>query len=65
MEIDKKFDFKYYVIRSQKLCGFLQMSGFILHSFEPDRNFPKRNVFRFTNSESLRSKIEEYKNIPK
>lgn len=51
-----------YIVRSQKLAGFLMTKGFKLHKIEPSFSNPKINVFVFTNSDQLLKIIEEYKN---
>ena len=62
----KDTSFLNYFVRSQRLAGWLMYSkGFIIKGLNPDFNYPRRNVFTFSNSENLRSAIEEYKNIPK
>lgn len=59
----KDMSFKVYLVRSQRLAGNLMTKGFVLLGMEPDRNYPSRNIFKFSNSEPLRNAIEEYKQI--
>jgi len=66
MEENKdKYKFRYYFVRSMACAGYCMMHKFILHSLEPDRDFPRRNVFKFTNSQALRDCIEKYKLLDK
>jgi len=66
MEENKdKYNFRYWYCRSMKCAGFLMMNKFILHSLEPDFNYPRRNLFKFTNSQSLRECVEKYKLLDK
>jgi len=50
-----------YIVRSQKLAGFLMMKGFKLHSIQPSNENNNRNVFIFTNSSMLQEAINNYK----
>jgi len=63
MEENKDYSFRHYFVKSQRLCGHLLQSGFILLGMAPDRNYPRRNVFRFSNSEALRNAILDYKEL--
>jgi hypothetical protein len=56
-------EFKTYIVRSQRLAGFLMQKGFKLHNIIPNRDLPEKHVFLFTNSEPLRQSVEEYKNL--
>lgn len=65
MEENKnKYNFRHYFVRSQRMCGWLLYEkGFILLGMEPDREYSRRNIFRFSNSEPLRQAIDEYKQL--
>lgn len=58
---EKTYDFKWFYIRSQRLAGYLMMSGFILRGLAPDEDCTSRNIFRFANSLPLRNRIDQYK----
>jgi len=53
-----------FYVKSQKLAGYLMMSGFVLHGVKPEEN-SNRNLFLFTNSPQLLKAIEQYKQIKK
>lgn len=59
----KNNKFKTYIVRSQRLAGYLMMHGFKLHALEEDKQGSGRNVFFFTNSKDLLERIEEYKQL--
>lgn len=61
MKMNKEF--LTYIVRSQRLAGFLMMAGFKLHAVREDEHGSRRNVFFFTNSPELLNKIEEYKKL--
>ena len=61
-ENEDKYKFRHYFVRSQRCAGHLMQSGFILLGMAPDREYSRRNIFRFSNSEMLRNAIDEYKN---
>lgn len=54
-------NFKTYVVKSQKLAGYLMLNGFKLHEIKESISNDGRNVFIFTNSEDLLKKVEQYK----
>jgi hypothetical protein len=56
-----KTEFLTYVVKSQKMAGFLMLRGFKLHGLEKGRVDENRNVFFFTNSKELQTAIEIYK----
>ena len=56
-----KYDFKYYIVRSQRLAGYLMQRGFKLISIKQDEAGNGRNIFFFNNSFMLRDAIEQYK----
>lgn len=59
----KNTNFLTYVVRSQRLAGYLMMNGFKLHNMAEDRQGSGRNVFFFTNSKDLLDCIERYKQM--
>jgi len=63
-EKDKnKYGFRYYEMRSMAMAGYCMMHKFILHKVTPDKFYPRRNVFHFTNSPALLKCIDEYKQL--
>ena len=65
MEKEKDFSFSTYIVRSQKVCGWLQQHKFILQGMEKNKDNPNWNVFFFNNTPELRECIEEYRNLSK
>ncbi len=51
---------KMKTIYNQRLCGYLQMKGFILVDIKPNKNGNGRNVFFFKETPELLSSIQEY-----
>ncbi|ACB84822.1 DUF5659 domain-containing protein [Natranaerobius thermophilus] len=51
----------WYVVRSQRLAGFLMLKGFVLKKLDISREDPSRNVFLFNNTKELRDTVELYK----
>jgi hypothetical protein len=47
-------------IYNQRLCGFLQMRGFILVDIKPNKNGNGKNVFFFKETPELLAAIQEY-----
>jgi hypothetical protein len=56
-----KMDFSTYIIRSQRLAGYLMLKGFKLHEIKINKDDVTRNVFMFTNSEELLKAIQHYR----
>jgi hypothetical protein len=55
---------KEYIIFSNRLAGFLMMSGYVLKRMgKSDKEGSNRNIFFFNESPELLKKIEEYKLI--
>ncbi|MGG1600963.1 DUF5659 domain-containing protein [Paenibacillus naphthalenovorans] len=52
---------KPYVIKSQRLAGYLMMRGFVLKGMGENDRYPGRNVFFFKNSPELVQAIESYR----
>lgn len=47
-------------IFNQRLCGYLQLNGFILVGMKPNNNGNGKNVFYFKETPELLSAIAEY-----
>lgn len=58
--MEAKFLSKGYVCRKIRLYSFLLDKGHKLVQVRPDRDFPKRLVWIFNDTEELRADIEEY-----
>jgi hypothetical protein len=56
--MDKTIKMK--TIFNQRLCGFLQMKGFILVDMKPNNNGNGKNVFYFKETPELLSAIQDY-----
>lgn len=55
---------KEYIIFSQKLAGYLMMSGFVLKRIgKSDKQGSRLNIFFFNESNDLLQRIEEFKTI--
>ncbi|GAA0366918.1 DUF5659 domain-containing protein [Caldalkalibacillus horti] len=52
-----------YIVRSQRLAGFLMMQGFKLHALKESDCGSGRNVFFFTKSQDLLNRIEDYRKL--
>lgn len=50
-----------YVIKTQRMCVYLQNKGFKLIKSVRDRNNPKYFVYLFKDTEGLRQTLNEYK----
>jgi len=50
-----------YCVRSQRLAGYLMQKGFKLHKIAPNKKYPNRNVFYFSDSDELHNAVEGYK----
>ncbi|MHB8075792.1 hypothetical protein [Desulfosporosinus fructosivorans] len=59
--IDKKYNFPVFIVRSMRLCAWLLNHKFPMIRSEQNRDFPEKLVFHFTNSKDLISCINEYK----
>ena len=51
---------KMKTIFNQRLCGYLQLKGFILVGMRPNENGNGKNVFYFKETSELLSAIQEY-----
>lgn len=51
---------KMKTIFNQRLCGYLQLNGFILVGMKPNNNGNGKNVFYFKETPELLSAIAEY-----
>lgn len=51
---------KFYMVKSQKLAGYLMMRGFVLINMSPDTSGSGRNVFWFNATDKLYFYIEKY-----
>lgn len=60
-----KFEFDTFVVRSQFLAGMLMLFGHKLIAIAKDNNDETRNVFYFTNSESLIRHYEKFDDFKK
>lgn len=52
---------KMATIFNQKLCGFLQMKGFVLVGMAENKHCAGKNVFFFNDSAELHKAIKEFK----
>lgn len=52
-----------YIVRSQRMAGYLMQRGFKLHEIKRNRDYPEKNVFLFTNSIELQNVIKVYKRL--
>lgn len=52
-----------YVIKTQRMCVYLQNKGFKLIKAVRDRNNPKYFVYLFEDTEYLRQVLNEYKSF--
>jgi hypothetical protein len=53
-------DIKMKTIFNQRMCGYLQMNGFILVDMKPYNNGNGKNVFYFKETPELLSAMNEY-----
>jgi hypothetical protein len=53
-------EIKMKTIFNQRLCGYLQLQGFILVNMKPNNNGNGKNVFYFKETPELLSAIDEY-----
>lgn len=51
-----------YVIKTQKLAGYLMQKGFELIRLQKDRNNKKKKVFLFEDTDYLRKAITDFTN---
>lgn len=56
--MDKTIKMK--TIYNQRLCGYLQLNGFILVDLKPNKNGNGKNVFFFKETPELLTAIQEY-----
>lgn len=49
-------------IFNQRLCGYLQMKGFVLVGMSENKHCAGKNVFYFNESDELQKSIDEFKN---
>ena len=61
MEVLKMSDKKMITIFNQRLCGFLQMKGFVLVGMAENKHCAGKNVFFFNESDELHKAIKEFK----
>lgn len=54
-------DRKMITIFNQRLCGFLQMKGFVLVGMAENKHCVGKNVFFFNESDELYKAIKEFK----
>ena len=54
-------DKKMITIFNQRLCGFLQMKGFVLVGMAENKHCAGKNVFFFNDSPDLKKLISDYK----
>ena len=59
--MDNKYNFQYFIARSQRVAGFLMMQGHKLIEIKPDEQAIYRNVFVFANNKQLIEHLNEYK----
>ena len=52
---------KYFTIFSQRLAGYLMLSGFRLAEMRKDEKGTMKNIFFFVDSEELQKEIKNYK----
>jgi len=50
-----------FVVKTQRLAGYLMQKGFVLQRIDQDYKDPKRNVFLFNRSDELNNAVKEYK----
>jgi hypothetical protein len=60
MEALKMSDKKMTTIFNQRLCGYLQMNGFVLVGMAENKHCAGKNVFFFNESDALHKAIKEY-----
>jgi hypothetical protein len=56
-------DMKMKTIFNQRMCGYLQMKGFILVDMRPNDNGSGKNVFYFKETPELLSSMQKYLEI--
>lgn len=56
-------DKKMTTIFNQRLCGYLQMKGFVLVGMAENNHCAGKNVFFFNESDELHKAIKEYNNL--
>lgn len=61
MEVSKMSDKKMTTIFNQRLCGYLQMRGFVLVGMAENKHCAGKNVFFFNDTDELRKAIKEFK----
>lgn len=49
-----------FIIRYQRLAGYLMQRGFVLKEIRPNRKFPHLNVFVFRESDEIKQAIREF-----
>ena len=54
-------DKKMITIFNQRLCGYLQMKGFVLVGMAENKHCAGKNVFFFNDTDELRKAIKEFK----
>lgn len=54
---------KMTTIFNQRLCGYLQMKGFVLVGMAENNHCVGKNVFFFNESDELHKAIKEYNNL--
>ena len=61
MEVKKMSDKKMITIFNQRLCGYLQMKGFVLVGMAENKHCAGKNVFFFNDTDELRKAMKELK----
>ena len=61
VEIDSKYNFPVFIVRSQRLCAWLLNHRFPMIRSEQNRDFKGKLVFHFKNSPELIECIDKYK----
>lgn len=59
--MNKKYNFKYYIVRSKDLAGFLIDMGNHIVEVKPNKDNPKYNVYVFLNGSILLRDIDLYR----
>ena len=52
--------YKYYMVRNQRLAGYLMTNGFVLINMSEEITGSGKNVFWFNNSDRLHNYIDKY-----
>lgn len=54
-----------FIVRYQRMAGYLMQQGFALKAIRPNANFPHLNVFVFRDRPEIREAVAEFTRLNK